>query len=100
MVELLPRNSIVLYRSGNRYHNQHAEINALLKLPKFKKTKTIEMTVFRITSNKQLFTMACPCYNCMKSIPIICKKKNIKLKSNKIKYTDWNGNIECIYISI
>lgn len=90
--------NIVFYKVGiNKYETTqnhgtiHAEIDALLKLPKQKKLTTINLAV--LTTNKvgnRLITSRC-CNNCIRSIDIISKKKNYIVKN--IYYIDENGKL-------
>lgn len=58
----------------------HAEVDALLKLPIQKKTKTIILAVYRTNKHGDKLTSSKCCKNCEKSIEIICKRKNYQIK--------------------
>ena len=89
---------IVFYNAGiNKYETTqkhgtiHAEVDALLRLPKQKKEKEINLAVLTTNKTGTILIKSRCCDNCIKSIDIISKKKNYKVK--KIYYIDENGNL-------
>ena len=90
--------STIFYKVGyNKYETTlqhgtcHAEVDAMLKLPKQRKNKKIILCVF--TTNKEankLITSEC-CENCKKSIKLISKKKNYTIQ--KIYCFDKNNKL-------
>jgi len=82
------------YNIDNKYTSLHAEVDALNKLKKNqkKKSKKINMIIFRVNNGGSRLLMAHPCCNCQKSIQDILKKKNYNLK--KCWYTTNDGEFK------
>ena len=72
----------------------HAEVDAMLKLPYQKKTKTISLAVYTTNRDGTKLCMSKCCQNCLKSIDIIAKRKNYIVKH--IYYIDEMGSLKTI----
>lgn len=79
------------YEMSMTHKTIHAEVDAMLKLPKQKKKKNIILCVFTTSKyGDKLITSKC-CCNCIKSIQCISNKKNYIVK--KIYCIDEKRNL-------
>ena len=69
----------------------HAEVDAMLKLPKQKQKKNIILCVFTTNKHGSILRMSMCCDHCRKSINLISKRKNYVVK--KIYYIDEDGKL-------
>ena len=90
------------YNIDYNFNTIHAEVNAVnnLKYNHKLRQKKINMIVYRINRNKHELCNAKPCQNCLNYIKLNLKRKNYRLKNNRIYYTDNNGNFNYIYLKI
>lgn len=70
----------------------HAEVDAMLKLPKQKNKKKIVLCVFTTNKHGTALRMSMCCDHCRRSINIISKRKNYIVK--KIYYINQSGNLD------
>ena len=93
--------NIIFYAVGyNKYETNlhhgtiHAEVDALMKLPRQKKPKKIFLCVFKTNKKGNILGEGKCCKNCETSISILSKKKNYIVK--KIYYIDSLGDIQIL----
>jgi thiamine pyrophosphokinase len=69
----------------------HAEVDAMLKLPKQQNKTDITLCVFTTNKHGSILRMSMCCDHCIKSIKIIGNKKNYVVK--KIYYINEDGEL-------